>query len=96
MLHLDGGLEELTFFPRCGYRPEAASLEARHATLTHTHNIPPHTHSWAHLDELVVDDLSDEETKTLQQMDASCRERVLLAGVRVLVGGPSGANCSKS
>jgi len=39
------------------------------------------------------------EIETLQQMDYSCRERVLLAGVRVLVGGAavllSGEDASK-
>jgi len=46
---------------------------------------PLHTHSWAQLDEVVIE-LEGEEIRKLQQMDTSCRERMLLAGVRVLVG----------
>jgi len=70
---------------RCGHHPEAVSLASGHVTLTST--LPLHTHSWAQLDELVVERLSDEETRKLQQLGASCRERLLMAGVRFLVGG---------
>jgi len=49
--------------------------------------LPLHTHSWAQLDELVIEQLKRQEIETLQQMDASCRERMLLAGVRIMVGG---------
>jgi len=56
----------------------------RHATLN---TLPLHKYSWAQLDELVVDGLSEQELRKLRQLDASCWERMLLAGVRVLVGG---------
>jgi len=46
-----------------------------------------HTHSWAQLDELVVDEYSEQAVSRLRQMDASSRERMLVAGVKVLVGG---------
>jgi len=63
-------------------------LPCRQAYATPTqHPTCAHTHSWAQLDELVVERLPGQEIEALQQMDASCRERMLLAGVRVLVGG---------
>jgi len=43
------------------------------------------TSACTQLDELVVDQ-GTSAFKVLQQMDASCRGRMLLAGVRVLVG----------
>jgi len=46
-----------------------------------------HTHRWAQLDELVVDGNPVQVVTRLQQMDASSRERMLVAGVRALVGG---------
>jgi len=52
-----------------------------------TNTLPLHTHSWAQLDELAVEWLPDEETRKLRQLGASCRERMLMAGVRVLVSG---------
>jgi len=55
-------------------------------------------HRWAQLDELVIVGNSEQavsrlRVSRLQQMDASSQERMLLAGVRVLVGeaGNSGA-----
>jgi len=71
---------------RCGHLPSAASLAARR--MPHPPSTPPlHTHSWAQLDELVVEHLLDQEIEMLKRMGASCRERILLAGVRILVGG---------
>jgi len=48
-----------------------------------------HTHSWAQLDELVIDGNPEQVVSRLRQMDASSRERMLVAGVRILqtVGG---------
>ncbi len=43
-------------------------------------------HSLAQLDELVVERFTQQDGETLQQLDTSCRERMLLAGVRILVG----------
>jgi len=46
-----------------------------------------HTHSWAQMDELVIDGFPVQAVLRLLQMDAHSRERVLVAGVRALVGG---------
>jgi len=49
---------------------------------------PTLTHSWAQLDELVViDGYKTQAVSRLVRMDAHSRERILVAGVRVLVGG---------
>jgi len=48
-----------------------------------------HTHSWAQLDELVVDGNPAQAVSRLREMNAHSRERMLVAGVGVvqLVGG---------
>ena len=46
-------------------------------------------HSWTRLDELALVGNPEQVVSRLQQMDASSRERMLVAGVRILqtVGG---------
>jgi len=46
-----------------------------------------HTHRWAQLDDLVADGYPEQAVSRLPWMDAHSRERVLVAGVGVLVGG---------
>jgi len=43
-------------------------------------------YSWAQLDELVIYGYGLQAISRLEQMDASSRERMLVAGVKVLVG----------
>jgi len=64
----------------------------------HVYPLPPHTdltshsptHSWAQLDELDVCGLCKKTVQAVSRLlkkDAHIRERMLVAGVRVLVGG---------
>jgi len=46
-----------------------------------------HTRSWAQLDELMASGFTTVAILRLRQMDASSRERMLVAGVGALVGG---------